>query len=73
MQALQYEKKKCEFAKNKNQFLGYKIDKDGLHVSEDKIKAIDEMKAPENLTELRFFFGMINYYSHFIKNYSTVV
>ena len=64
---------KCEFAKNKIQFLGYEIDENGLHVSQDKIKAIDEMKVPENLTELRSFLGMINYYSRFIKNYSTLV
>ena len=35
-----------------------------------KVKAIQEAPEPRNLTELRSFLGMINYYSQFLPNLS---
>ena len=43
---------KCEFAKEKVQFLGQVISKDGIEVDPSKVEAIKKMKAPTNISEL---------------------
>ena len=40
---------------SKVEYLGYVIDKDGLHSTTDKIKAIREACTPTYLTELKAF------------------
>ncbi|XP_065071854.1 uncharacterized protein LOC135696403 [Rhopilema esculentum] len=44
---------KCEFFKFSVTYLGYKIDKEGFHPTEEKINAIIDAPAPTNVTELR--------------------
>jgi len=51
-------------------FLGHILSKDGLLTDPDKIKAIQEMKAPKCIKQLRGFLGLCNYYRRFIQNYS---
>ena len=48
----------------------YLIDADGLHPTEDKVKAIKEVSKPRNITELRSFLGIINYYHKFLPDLS---
>ena len=50
---------KCEFALNKIQFLGHHISKDGIEVDPSKVKAITQMEALTNISELRRFLGMV--------------
>jgi len=45
--------------------LGHKIDKEELHTTE---KAILQVAAPKNITELRAFLGLLNYYGKFLSN-----
>lgn len=52
------------------EYLGHTIDKNGLHSSPHKVKAIQEAPEPKNLTELRSFIGPLNYYTKFIPNLS---
>ena len=47
------------------EYLGYRITKDGLQPSESKIKAIMQAPIPHNVTELKAFLGLINYYGKF--------
>jgi len=54
-------------------YLGHRIDKEGLHPTEDKIKAILQAPAPKKITELRAFLGLLNYYGKFLLNLSTVL
>ena len=52
------------------EFLGFTIDSSGLHTSTKKVEAI--LQAPtENVTQLRSFLGLVNYYGRFLKNMST--
>ena len=46
-------KEKCEFSKHSVRFLGQIIDHSGIHPDPEKVKAIQAMKEPENITELR--------------------
>lgn len=64
---------KCKFAVSCVDFLGFKLDKSGLRVSESKTKAVREMKAPSDVKELQSFLGAINHYSSFIKNLSIII
>ena len=50
-------------------FLGHIVDKDGLHMDPDKVKAITEAKIPTNKKGIRSWTGMVNYYRHFVKGY----
>lgn len=38
----------------------------------EKIDTIKRLKEPSNVTELKSFLGIINYYAKFIKNYSSI-
>ncbi|XP_059075191.1 uncharacterized protein LOC131875172 [Cryptomeria japonica] len=42
----------------------------GVHVHQEKIKAILDWPPPQNLTELRGFFGLCIYYRRFVKGFS---
>ena len=62
---------KCFFLRPSIEYLGHIIDKDGLHSTEAKVRAIKEAPEPQNLTQLRSFLGIVNYYSKFMPNLST--
>lgn len=59
---------KCQFLQDKISYLGCDLTKAGLSKNEDKVKAIIECPKPTNLSELRSFIGLINYYGKFIDN-----
>ncbi|XP_031334049.1 uncharacterized protein K02A2.6-like [Photinus pyralis] len=64
---------KCEFFKSKINYLGYVIDREGLHKDNAKIQAIKNVNRPENVTQLKAFIGMVNYYGRFIKNLANIL
>ena len=57
---------KCTFLKTSVQYLGHRIDAEGLHATDDKVRAITEAPVPKNVQELRSFLGLLNYYWRFI-------
>ena len=63
-------KEKCFFMQDSVEYLGHIVDRNGLKVSPKKVKAIDEMPQPTNLTQLRAFLGMVNHYGKFIPKLS---
>jgi hypothetical protein len=65
---LKLNKDKCVFFAESVAYLGYIIDKNGIHTDPDKIKAIVKLPPPNNISELRSFLGMVNFYTKFIKN-----
>lgn len=68
---LKIKKNKCEFLARRVKYLGFIIDRDGVRVDPDKVQAITSMSHPNNVSELKSFIGMINFYGKFIKNLST--
>ena len=62
---------KCLFLASRVEYLGHVIDKNGLHPSQEKVKAIQDAPPPKNLTELRAFLGILNYYGKFLPHLST--
>lgn len=68
---LRLNKSKCLFMKPSVEYLGHTIDAQGLHPTQKKVKAIKEAPSPKNITELRSFLGILNYYSKFLPQMST--
>ncbi|KAF7642764.1 hypothetical protein LDENG_00251050 [Lucifuga dentata] len=64
---------KCEFFKSSLEYLGHIIDSAGLHKSPEKLRAIVEAPAPTNVSQLRSFLGLINYYGRFVPSLATVL
>ena len=56
---------KCEFSKPSVKFLGQIIDSSGCRVDPDKVKAIVEMKRPDDISGIRRFLGMVNQLNKF--------
>ena len=59
---------KCEFRKEQLKFLGHIIDASGIRPDPDKVSAVVEMSAPNNISELRRFMGMTNQLGKFSHN-----
>ena len=57
---------KCVFMAHSVEYLGHRISKEGITPTEDKVRAITEAPEPSNVSELRAFLGLINYYSKFL-------
>ena len=66
-------KPKCIFMAKEVEYLGHKVNADGIHPTSDKIKAIQDAPKPHNVTELKSFLGLLSYYSKFLPNMSTTL
>lgn len=64
---------KCCFMQDSISYVGFVIDKHGLHPDQNKVKAIVEAPTPADVTQLRSFLGLINYYGKFISGLSTIL
>ena len=61
-------KEKCSFFQDSVEYLGHTINAKGIHTTNKKVKAILDALSPRNLSELRSFLGLLNYYSRFLPN-----
>ena len=64
---------KCQFLADSIDYLGHKIDATGLHAISEKLDAITQAPVPTNVTELRSFLGLLNYYRKFLPNLATLL
>ncbi|XP_022800043.1 uncharacterized protein K02A2.6-like [Stylophora pistillata] len=53
------------------EYLGHVISAEGLHQSPKKVKAITEIPKPQDVTQLRAFLGMVQYYAKFLPDLAT--
>ncbi|CAK1578727.1 unnamed protein product [Parnassius mnemosyne] len=70
---LRLQRDKCDFFKDSVKYLGYVIDKNGLKTDSEKVHAIINAPEPTNVTEVKRFLGMVNYYRNFIPNASSLL
>ena len=63
---------KCDFYRDRIQYLGHVISKEGISVDPEKIVAIMNWPTPRNVTYVRSFMGAIGYYRRFIKGFLKV-
>jgi len=64
--------KKCVFQAPEVTYLGHKINAEGLHPTDEKVKAIVSAPTPSNTTEVKSYLGLVNYYGRYISNLCTV-
>ena len=62
---------KCEFSVASVTYLEYRIDAEGLHPINEKIKGIQDAPEPRNVTELKSYLGLLSYYSRFLPHMSS--
>lgn len=60
--------KKCVFNAEKIEYFGFVVDKNGVHQTLEKTKAIVEAPQPQNVKQLQSFIGSVTYHDKFIKN-----
>lgn len=65
---LHLNKKKCQFFQKSVTYLGHTINEQGLHPTQEKVNEIINSPRPTNISALRTFLGMVNYYQQFIPN-----
>jgi hypothetical protein len=56
---------KCTIGVPQISYLGYVIDRDGLHPTGDKVMAIRKAPTPTNVTQLKAYLGLLNFYRRF--------
>ncbi|KAL7853111.1 hypothetical protein SRHO_G00188960 [Serrasalmus rhombeus] len=70
---LRLKRGKCEFMGKEVTFLGHKINASGLHPLTEKVEAIAEAPEPQNVSELKAYLGLLNYYHRFLPKLSTLL
>ena len=65
---LTLKKSKCAYLLKSVEYLGHTISKEGLHTSDSKVRAVLEAPAPRDVSELRSFLGLVNYYGKFLPD-----
>eukprot|EP00731_Ephydatia_muelleri_P012378 Em0006g1272a len=66
-------KDKCFFLQESVVYLGYKIDKNGIHPLAEKVEAVKNAPEPKNITELKSYLGLLTYYSRFLPRMATML
>ena len=64
-------KSKCSFMASEVQYLGHKIDTQGIYAFDDTLK--EDAPAPTNVKELRSYLGMVNHYGRFLPDLAMVL
>ena len=65
---LRLKQSKCKFMLHFVDYLGHRISENGLRPTEEKVRAITEAPPPTEVSQLRSFLGLINYYAKFLPN-----
>ena len=60
---------KCEFWLKEVGFLGHILSAGGVSVDPEKIKTVQEWKAPTTQTKVRAFLGLAGYYRKFVEGF----
>lgn len=61
---------KCKFFQNQIVYLGHEISRDGIRPKKTSMKAIFDAPSPSDVTTLKSYLGLLNFYSKFIPNLS---
>ncbi|XP_064475741.1 uncharacterized protein K02A2.6-like [Ornithodoros turicata] len=69
---LRLRKDKCRFAVPEVCYLGHRIDAQGIHTTEEKVKALMEAPEPRNKAELQSFLGLLAFYDKFLPDRATI-
>ena len=72
-QGIKLKNGKCKFLAESVEYLGHKVDANGIHTSSHKVEAIQKAPPPKNVQQLKSFLGLVHYYGKFIPNLSSLL
>ena len=64
---------KCVFGALSLDFLGHRVNTNGIHPLEEKVQTIRNFPQPSSHRKLREFMGLINFYRRFIPNCASIL
>ena len=64
---------KCEFFKDEVIYLGHRISKEGVSPVEEKVQAVRDAPTPRNVSELKSFLGLFNFYHRYVSNAAEIL
>lgn len=70
---LKLRKEKCDFFKDDIIFLGHRLNREGLSKTDERTKSVVDKPSPKDVTEVRAFTGLVNYYAKFIQNSAQIM
>ena len=70
---IKLKKKKCIFFSKEVAYLGFRINEQEVFPVKEKIEDILNSKSLENITQLKSFLGMVNYYWRHLPNLADVL
>ena len=70
---LRVKKEKFLFMQKQVQYLGHQIDRHGIYTTEEKVQAALAAPQPKDVSQLRAYLGLINYYGKFLRGLSTTL
>ena len=73
LHGLKLKPSKCEFFKEKIEYLGHSVSSKGVSPSRDNLKAITKYPEPTTYTAIKGFIRLIGHYRHFIKDFAKIV
>ena len=62
---------KCAFLQDEVIYCGYRISKEGVRPMMSNVQAVLEAPQPKNVSELRSYLGMLNYYQNYLPDLAT--
>ncbi len=64
---------KCAFMQKSVEYLGHRVDAEGIHASPEKVEAILKTPQPKNVQQMRSYLGLLNYYRKFLPNLASII
>lgn len=64
--------RKCKFAYDELQYLGYVVNEHGIHPNEAHLNAIKNYKVPTNAKEVQRCIGLFSYFRRFVYDFSRI-
>jgi hypothetical protein len=62
--------RKCEFGRNQTDFVGFKVDGQGIRLTADKIRSIMDWPMIQSPKDARMFLGLAGAYRKFVPSFA---
>ena len=63
---------KCEFEQLETEYLGLVVSENTVKMDPAKVSGVTEWPIPTKQKKLKGFLGFLNFYQHFIKDFTTI-